>query len=100
MSGEEAIAYFERFVALHAEHWRPQGKSGHFGDWPRSEAFNRELVARMAANGRARFYEIAAGGRPIAIAARGTRRQSVPCTKSHSTSPLERFVSRSSRTTE
>ena len=67
VSGEEAIAYFERFVALHAEHWRPQGKSGHFGDWPRSEAFNRELVARMAANGRARFYEIAAGGRPIAI---------------------------------
>ena len=67
VSGEEAIAYFDRFVALHAAHWRPQGKAGHFGDWPGSEAFNRDLIVRMAASGRARFYEIAAGGRPIAI---------------------------------
>ena len=63
VSGDEAIAYFERFLELHAAHWAEQGKLGHFGDWPDSEAFNRDLIARMAATGRARFYEIAGDGR-------------------------------------
>jgi CelD/BcsL family acetyltransferase involved in cellulose biosynthesis len=67
VSGEEAVGYFDTFVALHADHWRAAGKLGHFGDWPGSEAFNRDLVRRMAASGRARFYEISAGGRPLAV---------------------------------
>jgi CelD/BcsL family acetyltransferase involved in cellulose biosynthesis len=67
VSGDEAIAYFDRFVELHGAHWRAQGKSGHFGDWPGSEEFNRELIARMATTGRARFYEIADGERVLSI---------------------------------
>jgi CelD/BcsL family acetyltransferase involved in cellulose biosynthesis len=67
VSGDEAVPYLDRFVELHARHWRGEGKAGHFGDWPASEAFNRDLVARMAGSGRARFYEMAAEGRPIAM---------------------------------
>jgi CelD/BcsL family acetyltransferase involved in cellulose biosynthesis len=67
VSGDEAISYFDRFLELHAAHWQAQGKLGHFGDWPASEAFNRDLIARMAATGRARFYEIADDGRVLAI---------------------------------
>ena len=66
VSGDEAIAYFDRFLKLHAAHWEHQGKLGHFGDWPASEAFNRDLIARMAASGRARFYEIAGDGDVLA----------------------------------
>jgi CelD/BcsL family acetyltransferase involved in cellulose biosynthesis len=67
VSGDEAVACFDRFLELHAVHWRVQGKLGHFGDWPASEDFNRDLIARMAASGRARFYEIAAGGQVLAM---------------------------------
>jgi CelD/BcsL family acetyltransferase involved in cellulose biosynthesis len=66
VSGDAAIPYFDRFVELHAAHWRAEGKAGHFGDWPASEAFNRDLVRRMASAGRARFYEIAGDGRTLA----------------------------------
>jgi CelD/BcsL family acetyltransferase involved in cellulose biosynthesis len=67
VSGEEAIAYFDRFVELHAAHWRPRGKLGHFGDWPAGADFNRDLISRMAATGRARFYELAGDGRVLAV---------------------------------
>jgi CelD/BcsL family acetyltransferase involved in cellulose biosynthesis len=67
VSGPEAGAYFDRFLELHAAHWQARGKSGHFGDWPGSEAFNRDLIARMAESGRARFYEIAGDGETLAI---------------------------------
>lgn len=67
VSGDEAISYFDQFLKLHAAHWQAQGKLGHFGDWPASEAFNRDLVSRMAASGRVRFYEIADNGRALAI---------------------------------
>jgi CelD/BcsL family acetyltransferase involved in cellulose biosynthesis len=67
LSGEQAIEYLDRFVALHTAQWRAEGKLGHFGDWPGSEAFTRDLVSRMAVTGRARFYEIAGDGRVLAI---------------------------------
>lgn len=67
ISGEEAIEYFDGFADLHASYWRRRGKLGHFGDWPGSEEFNRELISRMAASGRARFYEIAGDGQVLAI---------------------------------
>jgi CelD/BcsL family acetyltransferase involved in cellulose biosynthesis len=67
VTGEEAISYLDRFRELHAAHWQAEGKLGHFGDWPASESFNRDLIARMAPTGRARFYEIAGDGRPLAI---------------------------------
>jgi CelD/BcsL family acetyltransferase involved in cellulose biosynthesis len=67
VSGDEAIASLDRFVDLHTAHWRAEGKLGHFGDWPHSTEFTRDLIARMAPSGRARFYEIAGDGRPLAI---------------------------------
>lgn len=67
ISGEEAIGYFDGFTDLHASYWRRRGKLGHFGDWPGSEEFNRELVSRMSSSGRARFYEITGDGQVLAI---------------------------------
>jgi CelD/BcsL family acetyltransferase involved in cellulose biosynthesis len=67
VSGEDAISFFDQFLELHEVHWQAQGKLGHFGDWPASEAFNRDLISRMATTGRARFYEIAGDGRVLAI---------------------------------
>jgi CelD/BcsL family acetyltransferase involved in cellulose biosynthesis/glycosyltransferase involved in cell wall biosynthesis len=67
VSGDEAIGCFDRFVELHAAQWRPRGKLGHFGDWPASADFNRDLISRMAATGRVRFYELAGDGRVLAL---------------------------------
>jgi CelD/BcsL family acetyltransferase involved in cellulose biosynthesis len=67
VSGEEAITYLDRFVQLHTTQWRAHGQLGHFGDWPSGVAFNRDLVSRMAASGRARFYELAGDGDVLAI---------------------------------
>jgi len=67
VSGNEAIAYFDRFVELHTAQWRGRGMLGHFEDWPAGVDFNRDLIARMAPIGRARFYEIAGHGRVLAI---------------------------------
>jgi CelD/BcsL family acetyltransferase involved in cellulose biosynthesis len=67
VSGDEAVAYLDRFAAMHTAHWRTEGKLGHFGDWPRSTEFTRDLIARMASTGRARFFEISGDGRPLAI---------------------------------
>lgn len=67
VSGDEAVAYFDTFLELHETHWRQEGKLGHFGDWPGSEGFNRDLIGRMAKSGRARFYEIAGDGEVLSI---------------------------------
>jgi CelD/BcsL family acetyltransferase involved in cellulose biosynthesis len=67
VSGEEATSYFDTFLELHAAHWRPEGKLGHFGDWPQSEAFNRDLIRRMADTDRVRLHEIAGDGEVLAV---------------------------------
>ena len=67
VGGDDAVGYFDRFVELHTDLWRREGKLGHFGDWPASAAFTRDLIARMAATGRARFYEISGDGRLLAV---------------------------------
>ncbi|MBL4806176.1 MAG: GNAT family N-acetyltransferase [Rhodobacteraceae bacterium] len=64
---EEAIRYFDTFVDFHTELWKRTGKLGHFGDWPESLEFNRELVRRMAPNRRVKFYELSAGGSPLSM---------------------------------
>src|SRR5205823_3349318 len=38
----------DAFAKMHAEQWRAAGKAGHFGDWPRSVEFNRELIRSLA----------------------------------------------------
>jgi CelD/BcsL family acetyltransferase involved in cellulose biosynthesis len=67
VSGEEAIDYLDGFVDLHTAQWQAEGRLGHFGDWPGSVEFHRDLLRRMAASGRARFYEITGDGRVLAI---------------------------------
>ncbi len=68
VSGDEAVAYFDRFAELHAAYWQQRGKLGHFGDWPAGAEFNRDLIAAMADTGRVRFYEVAAqNGRVLAM---------------------------------
>lgn len=41
---DKVVAEFELFRKLHEAQWKVDGKLGHFGDWPKSEDFNRELV--------------------------------------------------------
>jgi len=64
---EEAIRYFDVFVHFHTKLWQEMGRLGHFGDWPDSLEFNRELVRRMAPKGRVKFYELSAGERPLSM---------------------------------
>ena len=52
---------FDRFLALHEAQWRSQGMLGHFGDWPDSAAFNRDLLTAMAPQGRLRLERLMAG---------------------------------------
>ena len=49
---------FDRFVELHSQQWRTQGRGGHFVAWPRGLEFHRELVRRMAAQKKVRFYRM------------------------------------------
>ena len=59
-------AEFEAFRQQHAAQWVPEGKSGHFGAWPRAAEFNRALVQAHGRLGRVRFVRILASGKTIA----------------------------------
>lgn len=63
---QEACKEFECFVEQHARQWQAEGKTGHFGAWPRALEFNRALLAAQAPLGRARFIRILANGEVIA----------------------------------
>lgn len=65
-TGADALTEFDAFVRMHNDQWRQHGKLGHFGDWPRSESFNRALVAAHAELGRVRFFRLRADDRVIA----------------------------------
>ena len=67
ISGREAIQKFDDFVEMHGAQWNEVGSPGHFGDWPDSEGFNRDLVEEMADAGYARFYEILGDGKVLSI---------------------------------
>lgn len=59
VSAPDAVAReFDRFVELHSQQWRTQGRGGHFEAWPQGLEFHRELVGRMAAQKRVRFYRM------------------------------------------
>lgn len=62
---DEIEAEMPKFIALHTEQWRQQGRPGWFGAWPQSEAFNRRLAVEMARLGRTRLIKITAGEKPI-----------------------------------
>jgi CelD/BcsL family acetyltransferase involved in cellulose biosynthesis len=62
----DAVAEFNAFRTFHARQWQAEGRSGHFGDWPHSEAFNRDLVAQLAELGRFRMLHLYASNVAIA----------------------------------
>ncbi len=57
---------FESFAVQHALQWNEEGKTGHFGAWPRALEFNRALVRNIASQGRLRFIRIVANGQVVA----------------------------------
>lgn len=63
----EARSVFRTFSAMHERQWQAEGKLGHFGDWPASEAFNRDLVDTFSRSGRIRFHRLAIDGEFVAI---------------------------------
>ncbi len=61
----ELEAEFANFRTLHDEQWRAEGKLGHFGDWPASDAYHRDLVRLHGARGRAHLYRIRLDGETV-----------------------------------
>jgi CelD/BcsL family acetyltransferase involved in cellulose biosynthesis len=56
---------FEAFVEMHQSQWKAAGNLGHFGDWPQSLEYNRDLVRTLAENGRVRLIRLLADGRVV-----------------------------------
>jgi CelD/BcsL family acetyltransferase involved in cellulose biosynthesis len=46
---------FDLFVRMHQSHWKKLGKAGHFGDWPGSYEFHRELAKTNLTHDRLRL---------------------------------------------
>jgi CelD/BcsL family acetyltransferase involved in cellulose biosynthesis len=49
---------FSEFVDCHQSNWERQGKPGHFGAWPGSRSFHKEVAAAQLKHGRLRLYEV------------------------------------------
>lgn len=66
-------AMFDDFLALHQACWNARGKLGHFGDWPQSERFQREMARTQLARGRLRLFRVRCsdGSRAYSINYRG-----------------------------
>ena len=67
LEGQRAAEHFDQFVRMHDTQWRTDGRLGHFGDWPKSLAFNADLVQKLAEKKRARFYVLTGNGEPLSI---------------------------------
>lgn len=67
---DEIDAAFGRFAVMHEQQWRQVGKLGHFGDWPRSLEFTRDLLRDFSAGERAEIAEISVGGATVVMALR------------------------------
>jgi CelD/BcsL family acetyltransferase involved in cellulose biosynthesis len=58
--GEMLEPEFEAFVDMHQAQWQAVNKLGHYGDWPDSRAFTRDLVQALAAADRVRLIRLVA----------------------------------------
>jgi CelD/BcsL family acetyltransferase involved in cellulose biosynthesis len=56
----EILQSFMEFKSLHEHQWRTQGKLGHFADWPRSAAFNLDLVKELSRLDQVRMFRLTA----------------------------------------
>lgn len=63
---DRADQAFDDFLELHQTRWHADHQMGHFGNFPRSVAFNRDLVRAMAARGRLLITRLRVDGRPVA----------------------------------
>jgi CelD/BcsL family acetyltransferase involved in cellulose biosynthesis len=61
-----AVEVLADFKSAHDRQWQAEGKFGHFGDWPRSELFNIDLVTELSRLGRVRLLRLSADGRVVA----------------------------------
>ena len=52
---------FTEFLGMHQKQWQADGVAGHFGDWPHSSEFHREVAASQARHGRLRLMKIEVG---------------------------------------
>lgn len=57
-SKEEFLRMFNNFVQMHQNHWQQLGKPGHFGAWPASLDFHREVAKIQLGYNRLRLIEI------------------------------------------
>ena len=62
-----ALTEFRAFRAFHTKQWEAEGKPGHFGDWPDSDAFHEDLVSRFSELGRFRILHICADDHTVAM---------------------------------
>ena len=74
---------FDAFVETHQAQWRAAGKLGHFGDWPESRAFSRDLVRALGASDKVRLIRLLADGQAVAyfywcLALNGTYSRRLP----------------------
>jgi CelD/BcsL family acetyltransferase involved in cellulose biosynthesis len=56
---------FEAFVEMHQAQWKAVNKLGHFGDWPKSLAYTRDLVETLARVDRVRLIRLIADARVV-----------------------------------
>lgn len=57
---------FEAFVAMHQAQWTAIDKLGHFGDWPGSREYSRDLVRTLAQADRVRLVRLLADDQVVA----------------------------------
>ena len=58
--GPELEREYDAFVEMHQAQWRAVNKLGHYGDWPQSREFTRDLIAALAPAGRVRLIRMLA----------------------------------------
>jgi len=57
-SSENYLQFFDKFVQMHQYYWQNLGNPGHFGAWPASHEFHREVANVQLNHHRLRLYEI------------------------------------------
>jgi hypothetical protein len=64
-SKDTLLQMFDNFVQMHQKHWRGIGNAGHFGAWPFSKEFHREIAEIQFALNRLRLIEIKFNNIPV-----------------------------------
>jgi len=53
-----APSEFDKFVRMHNQQWKAEGKLGHFKDWPHGEQFNAKMALEQAKLGRLKLVRM------------------------------------------